>query len=109
MYIHFSLLGVNGSGKTTTIEILLGIQYPTSGNVFINGNNIETNKTEALKCVGYCPQFDYLPEFLTVEQSIELFVNLRGIKKEKVKKVIDDFLYSFKLVRFKNTLVQNLR
>ena len=107
--IFFSLLGLNGAGKTTTIELLTGVKLPTSGNVFVNGYNIENDKQNAVKSLGFCPQFDYLPEFLTVIQSIELYAYLRGVKKNEIKDVVESSINCFKLSEFQDSLVQNLR
>ena len=123
------MLGINGAGKTTTIEvfwinlnysfinykilkiskILTGEQHATSGSTYINGYNIETDRLKAIKSLGFCPQFEYLPEFLTVEESLELFANLRGLETHKIRNVVNEFMNAFKLNEFKNKLVQTLR
>ncbi len=103
------LLGLNGAGKTTTIEILTGQKRPSDGTACLNGYDISTDRMNAIKSLGFCPQFDYLPEFLTVKQSLELFLNLRGIKGNVANKVLKEFMNAFKLDEFKNKLVQNLR
>lgn len=105
----FGLLGLNGAGKTTTIEILTGEQKATSGYAYVNGFDIDSDKLKAIRSLGFCPQFEYLPEFLTVNQALTLFANLRGIKHSEIKKIVEEFIYAFKLTEFKNKLVQNLR
>ena len=103
------MLGLNGAGKTTTLEILTGESRATSGQAFINGFNIKTNRMNAIRSLGYCPQFDCLPEFLTVEQTIDLFANLRGLNENKIDEISTEILNTFKLNEFKETFVQNLR
>lgn len=105
----FGLLGLNGAGKTTTIEILTGEKKATAGHAYVNGFDIDSNKLQAIRSLGFCPQFEYLPEFLTVNQTLTLFANLRGIKHPKISKIVEEFIYAFKLTEFKNKLVQNLR
>ena len=51
----FALLGVNGAGKTTTFKSLTNHIDPTSGDILINGRNIQKDFTRLRKLVGYCP------------------------------------------------------
>ena len=55
------------------------------------------------------PQFDYLPEYLTVKQTFKLFANLRGLEIKAVESVLNDFIKVFKLKEFEGKLVQDLR
>ena len=105
----FGLLGLNGAGKTTTIQVLTGQIDSTSGAAFVNGYNVGTERLQAIRSLGYCPQFDYLPEYLTVRESLELYANLRGLKRSLTKSIVDDFIGAFKLNEFQTKLVQNLR
>lgn len=102
------MLGVNGAGKTTTLSIIIGELDATGGEAFINGHSIKTNRQDAIKSLGFCPQFEYLPEFLTVRQSLELFAKLRGLKSSLIDEVLDEFINAFKLGEFSDKLVQNL-
>nr|UOU03317.1 ATP-binding cassette subfamily A3-like 4 [Brachionus rubens] len=104
----FGLLGLNGAGKTTTIGILTGELRATSGDAFVNSYDINREKLRAIRSLGFCPQFEYLPEFLTVKQALDLFANLRGIKSWRVNKIVEEFISAFKLSEFRNKLVQNL-
>ncbi|CAF0704109.1 unnamed protein product [Brachionus calyciflorus] len=104
----FGLLGLNGAGKTTTIEILTAELKATSGEAYVNGFDINSEKLKAIRSLGYCPQFEYLPEFLTVKQALTLFTHLRGIKGKKVNRIVEEFISAFKLTEFRNKLVQNL-
>ena len=52
----FGLLGPNGAGKSTLIDILTGIQSMDSGEIFINGKSIKTDKVEIRKHLGLVPQ-----------------------------------------------------
>ena len=63
-------MGLNGAGKTTTFKILTGELAATSGQSFINGFDINQSRSQALQNLGFCPQFDCLPEYLTVEHTL---------------------------------------
>ena len=75
----FGFLGTNGAGKTTTISILCQEFYPTSGRASICGNDIVAGSAAALRCIGYCPQFDACLDLLTVEEHLYLYAGVRGI------------------------------
>lgn len=105
----FGLLGLNGAGKTTTIQILTGQSEATDGTTYLNGKNIKKERNRAIRSLGYCPQFDMLPDYLTSRESLALYANLRGLKSDVKNQTIDEFISAFKLDEFKNKLVQNLR
>ena len=102
-------MGLNGAGKTTTLEILTGQKYSNSGQAFINGCDIESNCFKSHNSLGYCPQFDCLPEYLTVREAMILFSELRGISSYLTKRLVNDMVSIFQLNEFENSLVQNLR
>ncbi len=105
----FGLLGLNGAGKTTTFKILTGELKATSGQAYINGYNILKERSQARRSLGFCPQFDYLPEYLSVKETFELYCGLRGLDKVMVPKIIDDMTKVFKLNEMSKKMVQNLR
>jgi ABC-type multidrug transport system ATPase subunit len=59
--------------------------------------------------LGYCPQFSYLPEFLNVQECLELFADLRGLDRYNTSQILIDLITLFKLERFKNRKIQDLR
>lgn len=76
------LLGHNGAGKTTLIDIVSGHNQKSSGQVFIDGYNIDTHPSESRKRVGFCPQFDVLFERLTVEEHLYFYGIVKGARGE---------------------------
>ncbi|NPA53361.1 MAG: ABC transporter ATP-binding protein [Aquificae bacterium] len=90
-----ALMGPSGSGKSTLLHILGGIDKPTEGNVFINGQNLLSLSDKKLaifrnKHIGFVFQFHYLlPEF-TILENVMLPVQIynRGGAKEKAEKIL---------------------
>ena len=73
------LLGPNGSGKTTTIGMILGLLKPTSGEVLINGLKIEKNPIEILKKINFISPYIGLPKKLTVKQNLIVYGKLYSV------------------------------
>src|SRR6185295_760214 len=70
----FGLLGPNGSGKTTTIKLLLGLLFPTEGQALIFGKDAtDVSKNERL---GYLPEESYLYRFLNAEETLDFYGRL---------------------------------
>jgi len=74
------LLGPNGCGKTTTIGMILGLLKPTSGQVLINGKNIENNKISILHKINFISPYIELPKKLTVKQNLIVYGKLYNIQ-----------------------------
>lgn len=70
----FGLLGPNGSGKTTTMKLLLGLLFPTSGQSLVFGQDAtEVTKNER---IGYLPEESYLYKFLNAEETLDFYGRL---------------------------------
>mgnify|MGYP000147334537 FL=1 len=94
------LLGPNGCGKTTTIGMMLGLIKPTSGTVFINGQNIENenNRTKILEKVNFISPYVELPKKLTVEENLKVYGKLYGVNNLQDK--ISDLMKQLNLFEF---------
>ena len=93
------LLGPNGCGKSTTIGMILGLIKPTSGTVFINGLNIENNRTDLLEKMNFISPYIELPKKLTVEENLKVYGRLYGVKNLNDK--IHDLMEKLNLTEFK--------
>ena len=74
----YGLLGHNGAGKSTTINILLGFLQPDSGSASINSIDISSNYNEARKCIGYISENVSLYPYLTGKENLDYFCKLSG-------------------------------
>jgi ABC-2 type transport system ATP-binding protein len=81
MQVHhnevFGLLGPNGSGKTTTIKLLLGLLYPTKGRSVVLGGNGSDSKVSAR--IGFLPEESYLYRYLNARETLDFYGRLFGI------------------------------
>jgi len=77
------LLGPNGSGKTTTIGMMLGLLKPTNGEILIDGKKIEENRIETLKKINFISPYIELPKKLTVKQNLIVYCKLYNVSNIK--------------------------
>ena len=93
------LLGPNGCGKTTTIGMLLGLVTPTSGEIKLEGKNIDLFKRdEILRRFNFASPYVELPKKLTVKQNLEIYGRLYGI--QNLKKRIDEISHDLDIKNF---------
>ena len=93
------LLGPNGCGKSTTIGMLLGLIKPTTGNVIINGLNMENNRTNLLQKMNFISPYIELPKKLTIEENLNVYGKMYGVKNLKSK--ISQLMEMLNLAEFK--------
>ncbi|ACU60524.1 ABC transporter ATP-binding protein [Chitinophaga pinensis] len=102
------LLGSNGAGKSTTMNIICGVLKQSKGEVFINGVNLKENPVAAKRNIGFMPQ--KLPLYLdfTVEEYLTYCAELRMVEKTQVKKAVADALERCGVAHFRERLLRNL-
>ena len=100
------LLGPNGSGKTTTIGMILGLLKPTSGEVLINGLKIEENPIEILQKINFISPYIELPKKLTVKQNLIVYGKLYSVKNLNQK--IDYLVSKLRLENLLNRVTGEL-
>ena len=91
------LLGPNGSGKSTTVSMITSLLEPTTGQVLLNGDSINSAPLEFKARVGYVPEEAHLYTYLTGPEYLELVGQLRGIAPRVLERKIDAFMHIFGL------------
>lgn len=104
----YGLLGSNGAGKSTTMNIMCGVLKPTKGNVFIQGINTRENPVEAKRHIGFLPQQPPLHFDLTVEEYLEYCASLRQIPAKQVHAVVVEVMGKCGISHFQKRLIRNL-
>ncbi|KAJ3034928.1 ATP-binding cassette sub- A member 1 [Rhizophlyctis rosea] len=92
-----ALLGQNGAGKSTTMNILSGLTPATSGDALIYGLSVRNQMHRIRSIMGVCPQHDILFDDLTAREHIQLYAGLKGVIKSEVPALIEHRLKAVRL------------
>lgn len=91
----FGLLGPNGSGKTTTIKLLLGLLFPSEGQALVFGKDAtDVSKNER---IGYLPEESYLYKFLNAEETLDFYGRLFDMPADVRKQRVNELLKLVKI------------
>ena len=93
----FSLLGVNGAGKTTAIKLLTCLSKPTSGDARVGGHSITKEPDRVKALIGVSPQETAVAPNLSVEENLALICGIHGFSKEKTARRIGELSAQFSL------------
>jgi len=93
----FGLLGPNGAGKTSLIRMITAVSPPTTGDIWVQGNNLRTHSRQVKAILGVVPQLDNLDEDLTVFQNLMTFARYFGIPKNEARRRSMEILSLFEL------------
>ena len=87
-----ALLGPNGCGKTTTIGMLLGLITPSSGQIFINENELNYKDHQFLNIMNFASPYVELPKKLTVLENLKVYGRMYLIKnlKDTIEQIVED-------------------
>jgi ABC-2 type transport system ATP-binding protein len=102
------LLGSNGAGKSTTMNIICGALNQTEGKVTINGFDIREEILEAKKHIGFLPQTPPLYTDLTIDEYLTFTAELRLMDQRKVKTAVEEVKEKCSITHFSSRLIKNL-
>ena len=91
------LIGLNGAGKSTTINEIIGLLTPYSGEINIDGLTLRANPREYRQQIGYIPETPSLYEELTLREHIETVAMAYGIEQEQAFERVEPLLKMFRL------------
>lgn len=93
----FTVIGPNGSGKTTIIKNVLGLLHPTKGDVFLNENSIKKEPQKVKAEMGYVPDEPKIWTHITGEEFLFFSGSLYGLEKKEIMNKVPDLLNQFGL------------
>lgn len=93
----FSLLGVNGAGKTTAIKMLSCLTMPTAGEAEVGGYSVTKEPDQVKRLIGVSPQETAVAPNLSVKENLELICGIHGFSKEKTLARIERLSRQFDL------------
>lgn len=102
------LLGSNGAGKSTTMNILCGCLNQTEGNVYIGGIDMRKDPEAAKRLIGFLPQNPPLYMDLTVDEYLVYCANLRKMEKQDIRQAVEVAKDRCGISHFSGRLIRNL-
>lgn len=103
----FGLLGPNGAGKSTTMNLLIGYLSADSGNILINGEEVNSAKLGFRKDIGFVPQSIALYNELSALENLRIFGSLYELQQNDLEEEINDYLYAVGLYERRKEEVKN--
>ena len=104
----YGLLGSNGAGKSTIMNIMCGVLKQTEGKVYIQGVDLAENPVDAKRHIGFLPQKPPLNMDLTVEEYLNFTANLRWIPAAEVSRAVKAVMGRCDITHFRKRLIRNL-
>jgi gliding motility-associated transport system ATP-binding protein len=102
------LLGSNGAGKSTTMNIICGVLNQTEGSVYINGIDLRKHPEAAKKEIGFLPQNPPLYTDLTIDEYLTYCAQLRLMETNKIKPAVEEAKERCGITHFSSRLIKNL-
>lgn len=102
------LLGSNGAGKSTTMNIICGVLNQTEGRVFLSGYDLKKNPVEAKRHIGFLPQKPPLYPDITVEEYLTYSAHLRQMDKKEIPKAVERVMKRCDILHFRERVIRNL-
>ena len=104
----FGLLGLNGAGKTTTFKCITQEISPTNGAIYVNGIDTYNNFDRMSSCIGYCPQYEAIFNYLTVKENLEFFARIKGVKIKYLNQLVQAMISEMALDNYTDKISSNL-
>lgn len=102
------LLGSNGAGKSTTMNIICGVLNQTRGDVFIDGVNLREDPVGAKRFIGFLPQKPPLYTDLTVQEYLTHCAHLRLMDPERIDRAVGEAMEKCAITGYAHRLIKNL-
>ena len=102
------LLGQNGAGKSTTLNILTGYLSPTSGQVLVDGMDLLQNARECKRLIGYLPEKPPLYDEMTVRSYLRFVCELKEVQKSAIAAHVEDIIRTCGLSEVAHRLIGHL-
>ncbi len=84
----FSLLGINGAGKSTTVKMLSCLLRPDGGDALLEGHSIKAERNRVKGIIGVCPQETAVAPNLTVRENLELICGVHGFDRQRTGEMV---------------------
>jgi len=104
----YGLLGSNGAGKSTTMNIISGVLKQTEGEVLVNGISLSSDPIAAKKLIGFLPQHAPLHPDTTVQEYLSNCARLRKIPANEVRSAVNEVMEKVSIAHFDKRLIRNL-
>ncbi|MEY8591275.1 ABC transporter ATP-binding protein [Butyricimonas hominis] len=102
------LLGSNGAGKSTTMNIICGVLNQTEGEVYLNGYSLREKPIEAKRHIGFLPQKPPLYPDITVEEYLTYCAHLRLMQTKDIPAAVERVMKRCDITHFRNRIINNL-
>lgn len=104
----YSLLGVNGAGKSTTIKMLSCLIPVTEGDAFLSGHSIVSESMKVKQVINVSPQETAVAEKLSVRENLELIARIYGFSKKESKQKAQEFIEKFNMQEYAKSRAKTL-
>ncbi|XP_075850815.1 ATP-binding cassette sub-family A member 10 isoform X2 [Microcebus murinus] len=105
-----AILGHSGAGKSTLLNILSGLSISTEGSATIYNTQLSelTDIEEIRKNIGFCPQFNFQFDFLTVRENLRLFAKIKGIQPKEVEQEVKRIIMELDMQNIQDVIAEKL-
>lgn len=104
----YGLLGANGAGKSTIMNVMCGVLKQTHGDIYIKGINLSEKPVQAKRHIGFLPQQPPLQPELTVEEYLIHCANIRLMETSEIRAAVTEVMEKCQISHFEKRLIRNL-